>query len=330
MKELRNPGIQERHRIGLGVVGLGHWGSNYVNTLLDIPSCRLAALVDSNPRALAQCASRLPPEGSRIRFYSGIGALLDDDAVSAVVVAAPDRVHFASALECLQAGRDVLVEKPLARSVVHAQRLLACALATGRVLACGHTALYQRGFDRLYGVVRNGSLGRILRVEAVRTSGGPAEPDGDYGALWDLAPHDLAMVIGLFGAPVSCRTTTGDPAGAGAEFELLFVDGMEVRCRVAWEPSERMRRFAVHGAHASQALVEEVDQRDSPADRPLGRQCVDFLKCCRDRSLPRSDAGLGLEVIRCLEALSESSRLGNRWVELNASSAKHRAYAQVQ
>ena len=130
--------------VGIGLIGLGRWGRNYVKTLLALPECRLVAMVDADQAI----RDRLCAE-TGIPVRESADELLWEPAVEAVVIATPDRTHYSLASAALAAGRDVLVEKPMALEPDGAEALTEQAESSGRVLAVGHTAVYHPGFAEL-------------------------------------------------------------------------------------------------------------------------------------------------------------------------------------
>lgn len=291
--------------LGIGVVGLGRWGRNYLTTLGRIPECRIVGVADSNPEVLVSLSSL------GVHAASDIKVLLARPGLQAAVVATPESTHSSVALQCLNAGKHVLVEKPMAQDSASAHELLATAERLGLTLAVGHTALYHPGFHPLSADLSQGTIGPPVRVETNRTSNGPGHDLTDV--LWDLAPHDLALVISLFGRPDAARAWF-HAGGRAAEFELLFADELTVIGQVAWRPGRANRTFKVLGTEASLSLNQDPGLDPDPDRRPLAVQCRDFISCCQNRLPPRSDSRLGLAVTQCLEALSESARSCGIWI----------------
>jgi predicted dehydrogenase len=287
--------------LGIGLVGLGRWGRNYVKTLLALPECRLVAAADANPDAR---------DSHRSSFIvcRSLEELLSDPAVEALVIATPDRTHFGLAAAALGAGRDVLVEKPMALEVQKAELLALQAEAGGRVLAVGHTAVHHPSFPALMGAVAAEPPSAVRRASAVRTSSGYA--DGRSNPIQDLCPHDVAMATLLFGTPLAARARC---SRGGVEYEVRFEADALLSGRAEWRTPPHTRRFEVAGAGSIAELsAPPLDARDSP----LGRQCVDFIGCCRTRRQPLSNGRLGVAVTRCLAALTASSADSNAWVPL--------------
>lgn len=284
--------------IAVAVVGLGRWGLNYCRTLLRLSECRLVAAVDVVPSARER-AVRILGES--------FGPLLSDvvtpDA-SAVVVATPEHNHFDVAREQLAAGRDVLVEKPMAGTVQEADHLCELARRLALVLAVGHTSVYGPGFSRLHAAGPG-------TMEAVRTSAGPRCRARERDAvLRDLAPHDLALAVLLAGRP--CRARVAHRFEDSCEYEVDFENGHRLCGRVAWE-LPALRRFRVSGSSGTVVSDEPVNGTLPFEDLPLTSQCRDFMMACRNRTTPLSDGAVGRAVTGALVALATSD---GDWVEL--------------
>ncbi len=293
--------------VGIGLAGLGRWGRNYLKTLLALPECRLVAAADADPAIRAAVAAQ-----TGIAVSESAVQLLSDPAIEAVVIATPDRTHYALSAAALAAGRDVLVEKPMALEPVEAEALAEQAEADGRVLAVGHTAVYHPGFAQLMDEVRARPLDADRRASAIRTSSGYT--DGRSNPILDLCPHDIAMAVLLFGTPAEARAHTN---GNGVEYEVRFKGGALLNGHAEWREAPHLRRFELAGA--GKALVDECGGCGSREirDTPLGRQCLDFVECCRTRRQPLSSGRVGLAVVRCFSALASSCTDGGAWVRIS-------------
>jgi predicted dehydrogenase len=286
--------------IGIGLVGLGRWGRNYLRTIAALPECRLVAVADPDAAALSDACD--------VPCLDDIRAMLGRADVDAVVISTPDQTHYQLAMSALVAGKDVLVEKPLAVSVEQAQELDERARITGRVLAVGHTMLHHPAFAALRTACASGRLGRIEQIVMARTSAGPAKCTGSV--IQDLTPHDLAMAIALKGEPVDVRARL---RGTAVSYQLTFKDGATAAGWAAWRLAPRVRSLRVRGSAGSLVFEDTGAGREEIRETPLGRQVLDFVWCCRHRSRPLSDGGLGLAVTRWMVALAESAaRSGER------------------
>jgi predicted dehydrogenase len=250
-----------------------------------------------------------------IAVHNTIEELLADPGIEAVAIAAPDRTHFALAAAALAAGRDVLVEKPMALEREEAEALALQADASKRVLAVGHTAVYHPSFAALMDEVAGAHHDADRRASAARSSAGYA--DGRSNPILDLCPHDLAMAVLLFGPPVAARARC---SGASVEYDVRFQRDVLLTGRAEWCRPPHVRRFEVARVAGLAGLIDPVpDTRHSSCDvrnSPLGRQCLDFIECCHTRRQPLSNGRLGVEVTRCLAALTASCADSNAWVPL--------------
>jgi predicted dehydrogenase len=292
--------------VGIGLAGLGRWGRNYLRTLLALPECSLVAVADADPAV----RDRLVEEVN-VPVRESATDLLSLPAVEAVVIATPDRTHYRLASAVLSAGRDLLVEKPMAIEPAEAERLAEQAESSGRVLAVGHTAVYDLRFAELVEDIRSGSPNPDRRASAVRTSSGYA--DGRSNPILDLCPHDIALAVLLFGTPAAARARSN---GKGVEYEVRFRENELLNGHVEWREPPHVRRFEVAGAKT--ALSDGATGRSSPEIRetPLGRQCLDFVECCRTRRQPLSNGRVGLAVMRCISALASSCTDSGAWVQI--------------
>ncbi len=293
--------------VGIGLAGLGRWGRNYVKTLQALPECRLVAMADADLEIRDRFANE-----TGIRIRPSAVELLAEPAVEAVVIATPDRTHSGLAAAAIEAGRDVLVEKPMALEPDEAEALAVRAGSSGRVLAVGHTAVYHPSFAALVDELRSRPLGAARRASAIRTSSGYT--DGRSSPILDLCPHDIALAVLLFGTPATARARA---TARSVEYEVRFKGSRRLDGQAEWREPPHIRRFEVAGARS--ALSDEAESHDNQDVRetPLGRQCLDFIECCLTRRQPLSSGRLGAHVVRCLGALTSSARSGGGWRDLH-------------
>jgi predicted dehydrogenase len=178
--------------IRVGVAGLGYWGPNLARNFDAMGGCELAWCCDASEQARAQAAVRFP----NARMASSIDELLDDASLDAIAVATPVPTHADLATLVLEAGKHCFVEKPLAQSVAAAERAVAAADASGRILMVGHLLEYHPGLERLKQLVDSGELGEeIYYIYGNRLNLGKLR--ADENALWSLGAHDVSVVLRL-------------------------------------------------------------------------------------------------------------------------------------
>ena len=173
--------------IGLAVVGAGYWGPNLVRAALATPAIRLEWLCDLD----IERAGAVLGNSAAVEATDSYDAVLADPAVAAVAIATPAGTHFDLVRAALEAGKHVLVEKPLTPSVAEGQKLAEFAHRSGLVLMCDHTYCYTPAVQRIRELIRGGDIGEVQFIDSVRINLGLVQQDVDV--LWDLAPHDLSI-----------------------------------------------------------------------------------------------------------------------------------------
>jgi predicted dehydrogenase len=198
--------------VGLAVIGAGYWGPNLVRAALGTPALQLEWLCDLDEERARAVLGRY----TAVQATASYEEVLGDPAVSAVAIATPAATHFDLVRAALEAGKHVLVEKPLTSSLAEAVKLADLAEQSGLVLMCDHTYCYTPAVRRIRELIRGGEIGEIQYVDSVRINLGLVQPDIDV--LWDLAPHDLSIldfVLPEDVTPVAVAAHTVDPIGNG-------------------------------------------------------------------------------------------------------------------
>jgi predicted dehydrogenase len=233
------------HKIGL--VGCGYWGSNLSRVLTQHPAVDLSWISDPEPSARAR-ARRLAPEA---KLLQSVEEGLADGEVDGVVVAVPVENHYQVALAALRAGKNVLVEKPMCRTVSEAESLCAEAERRDLVLMVGHTFLYNGVVRHIKEMIDSGELGEIRYVFTRRLNLGIVRRDVD--ALWNLAPHDLSILNYWIHRPVVDVKAIGhsylQPGIADVVFAHLTYEGnVAGHIQVSWLDPSKVRQATVVGS----------------------------------------------------------------------------------
>src|SRR3954453_6757862 len=173
--------------VDMAVVGAGYWGPNIIRNALALPATELRWVCDLDLLR----ARRVVGDQSAVRITADLDDVLADPRVEAVAIATPPSTHAALALRCLNAGRHLLIEKPLADSLPAGQRIVDAAAAAGLVLHCDHTFCYTPAVQKIRELVRGGQLGTLLYYDSVRVNLGLVQQEVDV--FWDLAPHDISI-----------------------------------------------------------------------------------------------------------------------------------------
>src|SRR5437016_509139 len=191
-----------KRKIAVGVLGCGYWGPLLVRNFKSLPDCQLKAVCDVNAARLKHLGTLYPDvEGMTDpqQFVNGCG-------LDAVVIATPVKDHYALAKASLLAGKHTLIEKPMASSSAQCEELIEIAERNGVVLMVGHTFLYSAPVRKIVEVVQAGDIGEIRYISSRRLNLGLYQ--NDINVAWDLAPHDISIilhVLGEFPSVVNCQ-----------------------------------------------------------------------------------------------------------------------------
>jgi predicted dehydrogenase len=330
------------------VIGAGYWGPKVLRNFAALPEARVTMVCDLVPRHL-QAVGEQHPE---VFLTADVAQLLASD-VEAVAIATPVRTHFRLAEQALRAGKHVLVEKPLTANAREAAQLTLLAERLGLVLMTGHTFLFEPAVERLRTLVQSGELGEIWHVTSQRLNLGLFR--SDVNVLWDLAPHDVSILLHVLGARPTCVSARGSGhvqpgIPEVAYVELQFPGNIMAHIHVSWLDPGKVRRLTVIGSQKMAIYDDTADPKLCVYDRavvpidaeggppellyrygetvpialpplpePLERQCAAFLGHVRTRSYPRTDARLALEVVRVLEHADASLHEGGERQTLSSS-----------
>ena len=320
--------------LGVAVVGLGYWGPNLARNFDALPDAELRWVVDSSEDQRERLRSRFL--GARPTV--SLDEALADAEVQAVVIATPVPTHADLARRCLEAGKHVFVEKPLAQSASDAESVVAAARDAGRTLMVGHLLEYHPGLEQLKDLADSGALGKIHYIYGNRLNLGKLR--ADENALWSLGAHDVSVVLRLAGEePVECEAFGESYMREGVEDVvfcfLRFASGLVAHLHLSWLDPHKERRFTVVGSKKMATFDDmELERKLTvydkgfdedfrnygeyiartgdvwsprvPNDEPLRIECRHFLQSVRDGSEPRSGGESGLRVVRVLETLQRS------------------------
>jgi len=261
-------------RTGIAVIGAGYWGPNLVRNAMATPALDLRRLCDLD----VERARRVLGNYSTVTATASYDDVLADPTVHAVAIATPAATHFPLAMAALDAGKHVLVEKPLTASLADGQKLVQAAEDRGLVLMCDHTYCYTSAVQELRRLVRSGELGELQFVDSVRINLGLVQPDVDV--LWDLAPHDLSILDYLLpdGLRVEAIAAHGaDPIGTGkvcvGYLTLRLTGGAMAHVHVNWLSPIKIRTMVIGGSQRT-VVFDDMNpaQRLSVYDRGVDRK----------------------------------------------------------
>lgn len=321
----------------VAVVGVGYWGKNLVRNFHDLGA--LAALCDAEESVEAHYRGQY----AGVAFYREFRAVLADPSISAVALATPAVTHYEMTKAALEAGKDVLVEKPLAIDVNQGEELVRLADAKGRILMVGHILRYHPAILKLQQLIHDGALGKINYLYSNRLNIGKIRTEENI--LWSFAPHDISVILSLLNempTRVSCQggAWLNNNVADVTLSHFDFPSGVQAHIFVSWLHPVKEQRLVVVGSDkmavfddtAEHKLVlypHRVEWRNRmptavKADgeivgledrEPLRAECQHFLACVESRTSPVSNGAEGLRVLRVLDACQRALAKGGASLE---------------
>jgi len=332
---------------GIAIVGYGYWGPKLTRNFLQNGSFGSVSICEEDSARLERGAKE-NPGALKIRRFAD---LLADPQVTAVALATPVASHYPLALAALEAGKHVLVEKPLATSSAEAERLVAVAKAGKRVLMVDHTFVYHPAIQRIRSLIRSGELGRLTYIDSTRINLGLFQHD--VNVLWDLAVHDISIVNLLTDERPSTVQAIGaaHPPGPLASIGVLtlrYPSGLFVHINCSWVSPVKIRHILIGGdkkmivyddlnsnepvkIYDSGVVARTGEERSrllyeyrtgdvySPKIAPkeaLANLVADFASAIQDGHAPLSDGRFGADTVKILEAAQSSITSGGSEVTL--------------
>ena len=327
----------------VALIGCGYWGKNLVRNFHALGS--LSMVCDPNDAGRAVAIELVPG----LDVTEEVDVVLRADQIDAVAIATPAETHHELAERCLRAGKDVFIEKPMALTAAEGESMKAVAEESERILMVGHLLEYHPAVLKLKELIASGELGNVNYVYSNRLNFGKVRTEEN--ALWSFAPHDVAIILRLFGDPpvevTACGGSYLTPNLADVTVSnLRFADERRAHVFVSWLHPFKEQRLVVVGdekmavfddlASYEQKLVlypnrvdfedcfpvlrkEEAHPVEFSRDEPLRCECEHFLNRIHDRKQPLTDAESGIAVLRVLEACQESLEANGAPVALLSS-----------
>lgn len=304
-----------------GVIGTGYFGKHYVRLLNEIEGAELIATANRS---------------------SGPEIVLNNPQIDCVVIATPVSTHFDLAKRALEAGKHVLVEKPMTASLREAEALQEIVRKSGRIFMAGHQYLYNDYVRHLKTRIDEGILGRVKYVFAEHLYHGPIRYD--VGCFWETATHELAVIDYLFGSQKikDVRGKALDFYGSGRDdfttAVVTFASGISATIITSWFYPEKVRRMVIGGEkglaifdernpagalqfiHTAYPAAQDLGERSYffkiaddkktipqiKAGEPLRNELEHFIECVRSGAAPLTDIEHGVRITRYLDTIMNS------------------------
>lgn len=322
--------------INIAQIGCGYWGPNLLRNLNANTGCTVSMVCDQSEDRRDYVRQQYP----QVTACVDPEAIFENPAIDAVVIATPVALHYEQAIRALEAGKHILVEKPMARSAAEVEHIAALAKERNLTAMAGHTFLYNDAVLYLKKLIDSGELGDILYIYSQRLNLGRIRADVD--ALWNLAPHDISIIQYLLGDPEPSSVLR-----AGMDYKQNSIDDVVfmnifypgktmAHVHVSWLDPNKVRKLTVVGSRKmavyDDMASEKITLFDKGIDRvkptmdyddqdffafshrsgdiikpaikfsePLKVEVEHFLACIRGEASCRTDATHALNVVRILE-----------------------------
>ncbi len=321
--------------MNFGVIGYGYWGKNLVRNFYAQKKASLKAVLDFDAKKLESLQKLYPS----VEITTDLEEFLKK--VDAVAIATPVFTHYELAKKCLEAGKHVLVEKPMTSSYAQAQELIEIAEKKGLTLMCDHTFLYTGAVQKMKELINNGSIGNVNYIDSTRINLGLFQPD--VNVLWDLAAHDISICYYLMNEkPVAVQAVGISHTNNGIEniayLTLHYASNKIAHFNCSWSSPVKVRQMLVGGDKkmivwndleatekikvydTGYELKTEEDKTKILVDYRVGDIFVpkldstealftmaqDFIEAILENKKPSATAEIGALVVQVLEASQKS------------------------
>jgi len=325
--------------IKVGIIGCGYWGPNLIRNFNDNQHTEIKYACDLSHERIDRIRLRYP----FVRTTTDYKELLKDKDIHAVAIATPVFTHYKLVREALEAGKHVLVEKPLTSSVKEAERLVSIASRKKLILLVDHTFIYTGAIRKVKEFIATGELGEIYYFDSVRINLGLLQHD--VNVIWDLAPHDISIMDFIVEEKPKSVVATGSshtPHGIEdvAYITVKFMNNLIAHFHVNWLSPVKIRKIIIGGSK-KMVVFDDLDPAEkvkiydkgiklSKSDKnsiyqsliqyrtgdiytpnidsteALKAEIEHFADCIKNEKTPITDGEAGLRVVRILEAANKS------------------------
>lgn len=332
--------------IRVGAIGYGYWGPNIVRNFHSLETSKVVGICDTNAAALERARQTYPS----IPVYTDPAELISSTSVDAIAIVAPVWTHFDLAKAALLAGKHVFVEKPFTSNSHQAEELIELAQRRNLKIMVDHTFLFTGAVRKIHQLINEGALGNVYYYDSMRVNLGLFQHD--VNVIWDLAPHDLAIMDYVLPARPDAVVATGEMHLNGVEdiaFITIYLSGNTIaHLNVNWLSPVKVRTTLIGGEKKMLVWNDlEADEKIKIYDRgvemntgqgiydllvsyrsgdmwsprveqveALKAEAAYFVDCVENNKTPINDGEAGLRVVRILEAADTSLKQKGRAIRL--------------
>jgi len=335
--------------LNIGVAGCGYWGPNLIRNFSQLPDCRVKQVCDTEEIRLKHM-KKLYPSVDTTKVFED---LVKDKDMDAIVVATPVYLHHKLAKKSLLAGKHTFIEKPMATSSAECEELVNLAAKKKLTLMVGHTFIYSTPVQRIKQIVDSGDIGEIQYISSRRLNLGLFQKD--INVTWDLAPHDISIILYFMGRPpvsINCqgKAHVNKNIEDVTNMSLNFDNGGFAIVHSSWLDPNKIREMIIVGSKKMivyddneplekikiyDKRVEAPPHYDTFAEfhysyhygdayipylkqvEPLKMETQHFLDSIRHGKTPETSGLDGLRVVQILEAASRSLKNNGAMVAID-------------
>lgn len=326
--------------IKMGVIGCGYWGPNLIRNFFKLRDCDMAIVADLNPDRLDSIQKLYP----KLEVTTNASKLINRSDIDAVVIVTPVSTHYELTKAALEAKKHVLVSKPMTQTSTQAKELIALSERERKTLMVDHTFIHSGAVRKIRELIDEGEIGKIYYYDSIRVNLGLFQHD--INVLWDLAPHDLSILLYLIDKkPVSVSAVgthlidCGDYEHESVSYATIrFEDQTLAHIHVSWVSPVKIRRTLIGGSRKmivydhldpdNQIKVYDKGVKVNNAEEKyqlliqyrvgdmyapkvdqteaLEVECKQFVNCILKKEKPITDGYSGLRVVNLLEAAQHS------------------------
>lgn len=317
--------------VNLAIIGFGKWGFNHVKTAGKLLDPGMVTVCDSNEST----KEKLEKISSEIKFTEKLDKIINDPVINSVIIATPAETHFEIAKSMLNAGKNVLVEKPITLFSNEAQELLDLSIEKDLILMVGHVLLYHPAVLKIKEMLDSGMLGKLQYIYSNRLNLGTIRSEENI--LWSFAPHDISVIQYLTGNnPVEIFAKGASFLQNKIEDTTLtfmkYPDNVSAHIFVSWLHPFKEQRLVVIGDQGMvvfedslleeklkyykkgfqkvEGVLEKFDHDYKVIEfenkMPLEEEQKHFFECVKQKKQPLTDGKHALEVLKILEESQKS------------------------
>tara|TARA_Y100000310_G_scaffold202413_1_gene202577 strand:+ start:15078 stop:16034 length:957 start_codon:yes stop_codon:yes gene_type:complete len=317
--------------INLGLIGIGRWGVNYLNTLRTFKDINISYVCSKTKKGLDNVSNLIEKNINKTTDYREV---IEDKNIDAIAITSPGSTHFQFAKEALENNKHIIVEKPVAFNSKNIQELIKLSEGKNRVFMSGHIHLFNPPINKIKNDIHTGLFGKLKYIHTTGTGNGPVRED--ISALWDFFPHDVSILTYLLDSiPIKINTSGHSTLNKNIDvvsLEMEYPNNIKSYSFASWTYPIKKRDVVIISEnilssfqdYSNNKLVYTNRKTNEVIDKfqyllgtkPLTNQLNHFIECIKNNKKPLTDGEHTLKVTKILESAQKSLEL-NKPIDLN-------------